>query len=98
MASRSIDLGHVDLVSTTSGYELQLTSVASFTQQSHSSTQEAPSVLHALAVAYENQAWISRADDFQLVLCLQSAQGHAIALDGVIESLAERMSDSRVSM
>lgn len=91
----SIDLGRLDLVSTTSGLQLQLSSLAQFAASVEGSAHKALT-LQALDADFRERPWIHRASNFRVVLGLRLAETLQGAVQGnVVENLTNSLREAK---
>ncbi|KAK0256726.1 hypothetical protein LTR91_000208 [Friedmanniomyces endolithicus] len=87
----SMDLGRLDLVSTTSGLRLDLSSRAQFTTPAGNLTNECRATPPSDEEGW-GRCWIERANNFRLVLGLRLGDGlHVETKDNVLATLADRI-------
>ncbi|KAK1070410.1 hypothetical protein LTR74_004088 [Friedmanniomyces endolithicus] len=87
----SMDLGRLDLVSTTSRLRLELSSCAQFTTPAEDLTDARPTTPSS-EMKDPGSSWIERAKDFCLVLGLRLGDGlHAESKDHLLATLADRI-------
>ncbi|KAK1065632.1 hypothetical protein LTR12_000317 [Friedmanniomyces endolithicus] len=88
----SMDLGRLDLVSTTSGLRLELSSRAQFTTPAEDESTEARIATPSPDEKDSERLWIERANNFRLVLGLRLEDGlYAETKDHVLATLADRI-------
>ncbi|TKA45106.1 hypothetical protein B0A55_12951, partial [Friedmanniomyces simplex] len=91
----SMDLGRLDLVSTTSGLQLELSSLAQF----NTSMEDVPDERLAIELPDESRQeilWIKRANNFRLVLGLRLGNAFDVETKKqVLESLATGIRDAK---
>ncbi|KAK5127470.1 hypothetical protein LTR85_006809 [Meristemomyces frigidus] len=82
MSPSSVDLGRFDLVSTTSGLQLQLSSLAQFATSVEDDHDPESLTAQILIAARRQRPWIHRASGFRLVLGLRMAGDIEEAVSG----------------
>jgi len=93
----SMDLGRLDLVSTTSGLRLDLSSRAEFTTPAGNLTNECRATPPSDEEGW-GRCWIERANNFRLVLGLRLGDGLQMETkDNVLATLADRIGHAEVS-
>ncbi len=94
----SMDLGRLDLVSTTSRLRLELSSCAQFTTPAEDLT-DARLATPSSEMKDPVSSWIERAKDFCLVLGLRLGDGlHAESKDHLLATLADRIPHAEVCL
>jgi len=98
MVPATLDLGRLDLVSTTSGLQLQLESLAQFAPFAEDDDNAERSLTAQLLTAdRRDRPWICRASNFRLVLGLRIADDlHVADRDALMNELAISLREANV--
>ena len=98
MASALLDLGSLQMVSTTSGVQLQLTSQAFFAPSVESGLDLNPLTQQSLTTEYRERPWICRSNRLQLALEIHIARDIELtARDETMQNLVSSIREAKAS-
>ena len=98
MASTSLDLGSLQVVSTTSDVQLQLTSQALFAPFAENELDPNPLTSQSLTAKNRERSWVCRANGFHLAFEIHIASDIEVApRDEIMQNLVSSIREAKAS-